>query len=299
MLAQARIREIDEFGFILIGVIVFFCGLAYFISTQPTEIRKNVTEINIPYLRLDTTNRTITILDVEEKIFRSEFFKKDFVYPLRFSRDEIERIEKIKVEFKSEKGISEIFFVKDKNEIKIYNEIDKNLLNGEIIAKITEKENKIYYLILLIFLTIILSYTFYRKFPEKVFEIEIFAISFIFILLALIIYFGTKKLEDKIHLKIDVIYSAVLSKSFDFYSFPQKYNVTLSFRVKRGIHTADLKISLKNGKENVLFFGKPFGSFNKTYEVYLENKNLLVFEIIGGGMYELEDIKLIFGPARS
>ena len=299
MFGQSRIREFDEFGIILIGFIIFLGGLVYFITSQIPSKITNVTEIYIQYLKLDTTNRSVTVLDTEEKIFSSNFLKKEFVYPLYFSKDEIENIEKILVDFKSEKGISEIYFIKDKSEIKIKNEIDKKLLNGKILVRVEKIENYAYYFVLMIFATIIFSFVFYKKYPEKVFEIEISSISLIFIFIALTIYFGTKKVEDTIHLKITVIYSTKLSKSFDLKVIPSTYNVTLSFRLKKGIHTADLKIYLKNDKENILFFGKPFRSFNRTYTIDLMSKNSIVFEIIGEGMYELEDIKIVVGPARS
>ncbi len=299
MFGQSGIREFDEFGIILIGFIIFLGGLAYFITSQIPSKTTNVTEIYIKYLKLDTTNRSVTILDSEEKIFSSLFLKKELVYPLYFSKEEIENIEKIFVDFKSERGISEIYFVKDKSEIKIRNEIDKKLLNGKILVRVEETENYVYYFFLAIIATIVFSYVFYKKYPEKVFEIEVIAISLIFIFTALIIYFGTKKLEDTVHLKITVVYSAKLLKSFDFKAVPSTYNVTLSFRLKKGIHTADLKIYLKSDKENVLFFGKPFGSFNRTYTIDLISKNSIVFEIIGEGMYELEDIRVVLGPARS
>ena len=293
-------RAIDEFAMILIGSIIFLGAVAYFTSTfKPYQNITNITEINIPYLFLDTTNRSITILDVKDKVYSSLFLKKEFIYPLRFSSDEILKIEKILVDFKSENGISEIYFVKNKKEIKILNEIDKTLLNGDILVRVEEVNFIIYYLALLFFILPILFYIFYKKYPEKKFEIEIIATSSIFVVLSLMIFFGSKKIEDNFSLKITVIYSTKLLKSFDFRVYPGKYNVSLSFMVKRGIHTANLKIYLKNDKENVLYFGKPFGLFRNSYEIELSGKNYLVFEIDDEGLYELENIKLIVGPARS
>lgn len=298
-------REIDEFGIILIGALILFFGLTYFIISTQTRIIANVTNetltiFSLPFIRLDTLNRTITLLEVQGSVYKSLFSEKQDSFPLKIDLKEVENIEKINLHFDSEKKLSKVYLVSDKRVFEIQKEITKELItpNSYILVKIEEIDYTFFVILGTAYILIILIlYTLLKKYSQYNFEIKIAILSVSVVFFSLVLIFGNKKVVDNYNLKLEAIMKSFVEKSFEFKFLREKRNLTLYFELEKAIQTAPLKIILN---DEILYFTKPFSNrINITKEVSLKESNILKISVEGEALYEIKNLKLIVGPARS
>ncbi|MEM0480829.1 MAG: hypothetical protein QXQ14_01425 [Candidatus Aenigmatarchaeota archaeon] len=298
-------REIDEFGIILIGALILFFGLTYFIISTQTRIIANVTNetltiFSLPFIKLDTLNRTITLLEVQGSVYKSLFSEKQDSFPLKIDLKEVENIEKINLHFDSEKKLSKVYLVSDKRVFEIQKEITKELItpNSYILVKIEEIDYTFFVILGTAYILIILIlYTLLKKYSQYNFEIKIAILSVSVVFFSLVLIFGNKKVVDNYNLKLEAIMKSFVEKSFEFKFLREKRNLTLYFELEKAIQTAPLKIILN---DEILYFTKPFSNrINITKEVSLKESNILKISVEGEALYEIKNLKLIVGPARS
>jgi len=292
-------QRIDEFAIILVGALIFFVGLAvinfYATGISPNvSIEKNKTFLLSNYFLLDGLERRNIIFEGSEKISKNLFEEKNFEIFLRFSKSELEEINKIKVEFSSEKGLSKLYLLQNKRLIPAKEEYLPNELgsNPIFIAKISEYDTSFAYIFLFVILGLsIIFFVAYKEFYKHRNKIKIVGFSVIFAVLIVFLSLSLIKVYDNVTVRIYSI-SNYAKKEFSFPYVSNVTTITISFDIgPRSVRTDNLRVYL-NGE--LIYDNRP-----TTYSVKitksatnLKRINQLVFET-SNAKYEIQNLNIV------
>lgn len=290
--------KIDEFALILIGSLIFFIGLVainYYTNLTPTEI-KNITNYTLlsKQFVLDGLEKRVSLIEIEDKIYKSLLEEKPLNIKIEIPKEEINKISKINIEFESEKNISRIYLVENKNLYISKNEYLKNEIKEKMyfIVKIEEYDLTIPFIILAITISIsIIIFLIYREYPKLRDKIKIIGTSIIIALLTFFFVFGSIRVNDNV--KVTVYATKDLAeKTFTFQAIPKTYNIQIVFDIGNSIRTNKLKIYLN---DEIIYDSIPF---NPSVRIVLNNVNLnkinsLKFET-SNAYYEIKNVYIIF-----
>ncbi|MEM5820942.1 MAG: hypothetical protein QXP34_01305 [Candidatus Aenigmatarchaeota archaeon] len=293
---------IDEFSLILIGALIFFVGIAainyYFFTSsiqQNISIQTNKSILLSSYFLLDGLFRENIIFSDEDKIYKNLFEEKTFIAKIRFSKEELQNIDSLKIKFESEKGISKLYLLEGKNLVKAKEIYSANEIKQEMIfvAKIEEYDTTLHYIILAILLgSIITLAILYREMIHQREKIKIIAVSIIIALSIVFISLALIKVYDNVSL---TIYSIKQAASKEF-SFPYVSNITkmeISFEIgANSLRTENLKIYLNN---ELIYDAKPTTYFVKIVKQspQLKSTNIIKFET-SNAKYEIKNLYILF-----
>jgi len=292
-------QRIDEFAIILIGALIFFVGLAainFYASgiTSNVSIEKNKTFLLSNYFLLDGLEKRNVIFEGSEKINKNLFEEKNFEIILKLSKSELEEINKIRIEFSSEKGLSKLYLLQNKRLIPAKEEYLPSELSSNpiFIAKISEYDTSFAYIFLFIILGLsIIFFIAYREFYKHRDKIKIIGFSTIFAVLIIFLSFSLIKVYDNVYIKIYSI-SNYARKEFSFPYVSNVTTITISFNIgSQSLRTDNLRIYL-NGE--LIYDNKP-----STYSVRitksatnLKKVNQLVFET-SNAKYEIQNLNIV------
>ncbi|MFH7903588.1 MAG: hypothetical protein QW409_01365 [Candidatus Aenigmatarchaeota archaeon] len=301
MSEKVPILSIDEFSIILIGALIFFVGIAainyyVFTSQQPNiSIQKNQTILLSNYFLLDGLLKQNVIFSEEDKIYRNLFEEKTFVAKLQFSKEEINNIDSLKIEFKSERGISKLYLLEGKNLIKAKETYTQSEIKQQMIfvAKIEEYDTTIHYIILAILLgSIAVLAMLYRELIYQREKIKIIAAAIIIALSIVFISLALIKVYDNVSL---TIYS-IKERAEKEFTIPYVSNITkmeISFDIgANSLRTENLKIYLN---DELIYDAKPTTYSVRVikYNPQLKNVNTLRFETYNA-KYEIKNLYILF-----
>lgn len=292
-------QRIDEFAIILIGALVFFVGLAainFYASgiTSNVSVERNKTFLLSNYFLLDGLEKRNIIFEGTEKISKNLFEEKNFEIALKLSKSELEEINKIRIEFSSENGLSKLYLLQNKRLIPAKEEYLPSELGSSsiFIAKISEYNTSFAYIFLFVILGLsIIFFIAYREFYKHRDKIKIIGFSTIFAVLIIFVSISLIKVYDKVSIKIYSI-SNYARKEFSFPYVSNVTTITISFNIgSQSLRTDNLKIYLN---DELIYDNKP-----STYSVRitksiinLKKVNQLVFET-SNAKYEIQNLNIM------
>lgn len=295
--------KVDEFTIVLLASLLFFLGLTiinYFFYNIKTlniqdKILKNQTFFLSKQFLLDGLEKTVTLFEIEDIIYKSFFEEKKVEVNLEIPKDEVGKISKLKINFSSEKNISKLYLKQDELFVPAKNEYNKNEIKQKMyfIAKIEyyNISSFIFILSVIIVFVVIISYLLYQQYPKIRDKIKIIGISTIFAFLVVLFSLASIRSVDKINLNIYGIKDTA-EKTFRFSIKPQIYNITIKFDIGESLRTNNLRIYLN---DEIIYDNIPF-----TYSVRitlnnikLNPTNLLKFET-SNAKYEIKNLYILF-----